>query len=117
MFTIHNTQIRMTRGDTAYFTVEILLESEETGAVPYVMSEGDTLLFTAKRCLVDSVPALQLRAVGTADFRLQPEDTKKLYGRYFYDIELRTASGEVHTILGQGDDPEPELEILAEVTE
>jgi len=117
MFTIHNTHIRMTRGDTAYFTVEILQESEETGTVPYVMSEGDTLLFTAKRCLMDSVPALQLRAEGSAQFHLQPKDTKHLNGRYLYDIELRTASGEVHTVLGHGDDPEPELEILAEVTE
>lgn len=117
MFTIHNTHIRMTRGDTASFTVEILQEAEETGTVPYFMSAGDTLLFTAKRCLTDSVPALQLCAEGTAEFHLQPKDTKHLLGRYLYDIELRTASGEVHTVLGHGDVPEPELEILAEVTE
>lgn len=117
MFTIQNSNIRMTQGDSASFTVEILLETEEGATSPYEMKERDTLLFTAKRCICDRVPALQLRTVGTPQFHLQPQDTKHMLGRYVYDVELRTDSGEIHTVLGPGDEYDPELEILAEVTE
>lgn len=117
MFTIHNTQIRITRGDCASFTVDILQDMDDGSSVPYEMAPEDTLLFTAKRCLADTVPALQLRTEGTPEFRLRPEHTRHLLGRYLYDIELRTAGGNIYTVLGAGEYPTPEMEVLPEVTE
>ena len=117
MFTIQGTHIRMTRGDTASFTVDILCKTEEAQSFSYTMAAGDTLLFTAKQCLADKKPVLQLQAVGTPEFHLKPEHTKHMLGRYVYDVELHTAAGDVYTVLGPGDFPSPELDILAEVTE
>lgn len=116
MFQIQNTRIQLTRGDSAAFTVEILRETADGQTEPYVIAEDDTLTLTVRRSPRDPHPTLTLQSAGSPVFALRPQDTKSMCGRYIYDIELRTAAGDVYTILGPGAALPTEMEILPEVT-
>lgn len=101
--------IRLTRGDTARLTVKILndLDGNE-----YEPSETDVLRLTIKRTVKDLEPLVQKVITGSSQFYIVPDDTKDLsFGKYQYDVELTTASGDVYTVI------EPStFEILKEVT-
>ena len=103
-----NGTISITRGDTAYLTVDIL---DDAGAT-YEMQPGDTLTMTVKRNFTDAEPCLQKIIEGENQFHLTPFDTKDMeFGKYKYDIQLNTVDGDVFTIVG----PQT-FEILYEVT-
>lgn len=85
--------IYLTRGDTAYLTLAITFQDES-----YEMQEGDKLILSVKKKVSDTDYAFQI-ASDSLTIPVYPQDTKELdYGKYFYDIELDTAKGEVFTL-------------------
>lgn len=109
MLKIESNYIKLTRGDTARFSVDV------TNVITddyYDIAPDDTLTFTVKRTTNDKTFILQKTVVGDNQFYIKPEDTADLsYGKYKYDVQLSTAGGDVYTII------EPsKFEISQEVT-
>lgn len=101
--------MKLTRGDTAYITVEI---SNIALGEQYVIGENDELTLTVKLKIADETPVLQKTIRGSNTFKLKPEDTANLSFRaYRYDIQLTTSDKDVYTVV------EPSLfTIMQEVT-
>lgn len=101
--------IQLTRGDTARISVPIVNDSTNS---PYELGESDKLTLTIKRKETDSWALMQKVVTGSNSFHILPSDTKDLsFGKYVYDIELTTSTGDVYTVI------EPAtFEILKEVT-
>lgn len=99
--------IRLTRGDTARLTIDI-----SDGETRYVIQPGDILRFSVKKSTNDSVYIFQKELEGESLLHIKPEDTRDLsYGKYCYDVELTTESGDVFTVI------EPSsFEVMREVT-
>ena len=88
VFKIEDNIIYLTRGDTAYIDLKI---------DGYKLKENDFIIFTVKKDL-DDEPLIEKQFTDT--FILYPEDTSFLeYGKYYFDCELRTALGEVFTVV------------------
>ncbi len=102
-------KIRLTRGDTARFKIPItnLVNNGE-----YVMSASDILHFTVKKSSKDDAFLFQRTSVGSNLIHIRPEDTGNLpFGKYKYDVEIDTESGDVYTVI------EPTIfEIMEEIT-
>ena len=88
-----NGEIRLTRGDSAYITVNVV-DSEKN---PYLLSDGDTLRCQVrKRYNDDENEGLLFNGVitdngdGTATWYIRPQDTAHavLPEKYYYDIQL-----------------------------
>ncbi len=107
MFTVSNNKISITRGDSAYFEVEIkqLIQEELSD---YMLHEGDTV--KAQVRTEPNVGDLLIDASldngklyfddGTIIWHIIPADTKNLdVGTYWYDVELDTADGDVFTFI------------------
>ena len=101
--------IRLTRGDTARLNVSI---TNEANSNDYVLQPDDTLTMTVKKTISDAEPAIQKILTGTNAFHIEPKDTAGLeFGKYIYDVQLSTGSGDVYTVI------EPtSFEIMQEVT-
>ena len=111
MLYINGTEIKLTRGDSAYLQIPIVNKKPDDTTEEYVISEGDTLVMTmAKSC--DDPPCFQKTLVGSNTFHILPEDTRSCeFGKYKYDVQLTTAGGDVFTVI------EPSLfQVLQEVT-
>lgn len=101
--------IRLTRGDTARLAVEVT--NEQTGE-PYEIQGDDTVTLTVRRSESSADVLVQKVLTGSGNFYIAPNDTKAMsYGKYKYDIQINTASGEVYTII-----PPTIFEIMGEVT-
>lgn len=107
MLYINGSDIRLTRGDTAYLQVPIY-----NGDTEYELQENDILVFTLKRAISNRCEVFQKRLEGTNIFHILPEDTARCdFGTYRYDVQLTTAQGDVYTVI------EPAcFELLPEVT-
>lgn len=89
--------IKLTRGDTAYLNVEI--ENSISGE-PYVMDPNDSLTLTVKRTVKDTDICFQKTIRGSTEFKIEPEDTSNCsFAKYKYDIQLKRANGDVHTVV------------------
>lgn len=100
--------IRLTRGDTARFNVTI----KNGSSGEYEMQDSDTLTMTVKRKSTDATSLLSKTIQGATQFYIEPADTEGFaFGKYKYDVELRTEAGDVYTIIEPTD-----FEIMAEVT-
>ena len=101
--------IRLTRGDTARLSVPIKNSVNDN---EYTMESDDILYFTVKKNAKDSDPLLQKVAKGSNAFHIEPEDTEGFaFGKYKYDVQLTTTSGDVYTVI------EPStFEIMEEIT-
>ena len=101
--------IMLTRGDTARLMVPIKnsVDSDE-----YPIQSEDTLHFTVKKSAKEYEPLLQKVIKGSNVIHIKPEDTKGLsFGKYKYDVQLTTASGDVYTVI------EPTtFEVMEEIT-
>ncbi len=95
--------ISLTRGDTAKLTVfPTIGEGEEKQ--PYAVQEDDVLTFTVKKKYGDDVPLIEKKLTGSTTFHIEPKDTKGLdFGKYKYDVQLTTASGENYTFIDRKD--------------
>lgn len=99
---IEGKSIYLTRGDTFRKPVEALLPESETEM--YDPIEGDSIRFAMKRSYEDVKPILVKDIpVDTMVLTLDPEDTKDLpFGKYFFDIQLTYANGDIDTFITKG---------------
>jgi len=110
MFEINedNNTMSITRGDTAYITVNLANSDGTT----YIMNANDKLTITVKSSASDTTPAFQIVNTGTNIFHIVPNNTKELdVGTYVYDIQLDTSTDDVYTVVGKS-----KFKILEEVT-
>lgn len=92
---IKETDIRITRGDSALLSVELF---DDEGA--YELKPGDKLELCAKKHVQDTHYSIHLYADDSATFAFAPSDTAKLaFGSYPYDIQLTLANGDVYTVI------------------
>lgn len=100
MLMIKNGRIMLTRGDSAYITVAL---KAQDGAA-YTMQAGDKLTLTVRKQAVDTSSVLLQTESDSTQLHLLPAQTKQLTaGKYSYDIQLSTASGDVYTVVGAAD--------------
>lgn len=104
-----NNNIRLTRGDTARFVVSV---KNEVTQQSYDIQSTDTLTMTIKDSIRDGEACVQKTSTGSNVFHILPSDTSGLnFGKYVYDVQLTTASGDVYTVV------EPAtFELMEEVT-
>lgn len=96
MLTVKGSNITMNRGDDVYITVTV----RQAGGQEYVLQEGDTLYFAAKKKATDKDYAIAPKALIGNTLELSPLDTEQLdFGTYVYDIRLVTAKGFSSTII------------------
>lgn len=95
MLKVKDNTITLTIGDTAYLNVNISADG-----VIYAPSATDTITLSVKQNKSDREYALQKRVVVGEMITIAPQDTIDLKaGKYFYDVQLDTAAGEVFTII------------------
>lgn len=100
MLMIKNGKIMLTRGDSAYITVTL---KAQDGAA-YTMQAGDKLTLTVRQLADDTSAVLLQTESDSTQLHLLPAQTKQLTaGKYSYDIQLSTASGDVYTVVGAAD--------------
>lgn len=112
MFEIKNQVIKMTKGDSASLKVDL----KKSNGSDYVMQSGDTLTMTVRKVIGSSI--LMQIVSETNTINISPLDSKNLsVGSCVYDIELKTASGDVFTVIGLGENMTKNMIVYAEVTE
>ena len=105
MLKVSNNIIKMTKGDSAMFNVAITYAD----GTPYELKSGDTLKMTVRRTIGSEVLLESESTTGT--ITLTHEMTSNLIpGQCVYDIELKTSTGEVYTVI-----PESTLTLMQEV--
>lgn len=109
MLYIDDKTIKLTRGDTARLTVPIINLADNG---EYTMESGDILYFTVKKTAKDTDFLFQKSVTGSNSIHIKPEDTADLsFGKYKYDVQLTTATGDVYTVI------EPStFEVMEEIT-
>lgn len=104
-------ELSVTRGDTPTMRVNLVQGADGS---EYSLGPGDELTFTVKKSTKVDSPVLVQKVMTEATgplFRLDEDDTSLDYGSYVYDVQLRTAHGDVYTVM------KPDrLAITAEVT-
>jgi hypothetical protein len=112
MFEIKDKVIKITRGDSASLKVGL----KKADGSDYVMQEGDTLTMTVRKVIGSSI--LMQVVSNTNTIYISPSDSKNLLvGSCVYDIELRTATQDVFTVIGLGENVTKNMIVCAEVTE
>lgn len=98
MYTINGNTITLTRGDSFYATVSLVLKS--TGA-SYTPQEGDVIKFGMKKDPKDLECVLEKTIPhDTLLLYIEPNDTENLaLGNYYYDLEITFANGDVDTFI------------------
>ena len=99
MFAILNNTIYLTRGDTARFDIVV----QNPDGTVYTPEAGDVITFTAK---ISAGRNAVISKTGST-IALAPADTASLSsGEYIYDVDIKLANGDVHTIISaDGDNP------------
>lgn len=91
MLRFEENDIYLTRGDTAYIGLNL------TG---FDGTLEDTLTMSVKKSVSDIDYTFQIIVPFGSDIKILPEHTRELeYGKYFYDIQLDMANGDVFTIV------------------
>lgn len=96
-YSVKGTNVTITRGDA--FSANICIY-QPNGKL-YNLVEGDIVQFAMKKSTKDTT-ILILKDIPkeTMKLVLNPDDTKELdFGTYMYDIQLKKATGEVHTFI------------------
>lgn len=108
MLTIEDGAISLTRGDTAYLSLDL---TDALGE-PFVGSEDDTKVLTVRKA-VGGTLAFAITVGLDEAFKITPEMTKELdYGRYVYDIQVNLSNGDVFTVVAKNT-----FKLTEEVTE
>lgn len=97
MWSISDTgNIKMTRGDTPSFKIEVTIQNKNGDAVEYIPKEGDVIIFAVKKNPTDEEYALLKEIpIDTLSLNFLEEDTKSLdFDTYTYEISLN--SGDYH---------------------
>lgn len=107
MFSVHDNNISMIRGDSGVFTITIT----DANGSPVELTEGDVLTFTLRRTPRSPTIVLQ-KTITDGTLTINPSDTQDMpFGSYVYDVELKRADGYTDTII-----PPHEFLVLEEVT-
>ena len=102
--------IHLTRGDTARFSLGRIVNT--VTKTNYTPTAEDTVTMTIKKTALDAAPCVQIIVPGGEVLHIKPEDTKAMaFGKYVYDVQLKTADGDVYTII-----PPTTFDLLKEVT-
>lgn len=112
MIRISGSTILITRGDTAYISINV---NDQDGN-PYELQDGDKIEIHVRPRVSDRT---ELAFEGTVEYEndeviwhIKPEDTDELeIDTYFYDVQLTTSNSDVFTII-----PAAKFKILDEVT-
>ena len=108
----NNGTIRLTRGDNADFRVALVIDYGDCDFEKYTVKSGDTLTLSIKKTTKDPTPLVQKIVVGNDVIAIEPVDTKNLeFGKYKYDVELKTSNGKIYTVIGPAI-----FEVMEEVT-
>ena len=95
MLTIEDGAVSLTRGDTAYISLDLTVNGEE-----YEYQEGDTVTLSCRKDYDTPEYLFQITVPAGETIVIEPEHTKNLeYGRYKYDVQVNTAQGEVFTVV------------------
>lgn len=112
MFEARNSQIKITRGDSASLKVMLKMSNGD----PYEMASGDTLTLTVRRRPGDTKLAEITSSTDT--LAIAPADTKDLEaGLYCFDIQLTTSGGDIFTVVGMNTGTLTNFTVLPEITE
>lgn len=102
MLTINDTNITLTRGNTA----ELLILPTNEDGTPYFLEENDKVLFTVKNGIGKEMLQKEISSTaqdaetGEITVVLSPEDTIRMNPQaYTYDVLLVTASGDAYTFI------------------
>lgn len=111
-YTVDDTTITMTRGDTVRISLTI-----DTDEGEYLPVEGDVVRFAAKKTYDDPEPLIyKVIPNDSLIIEFNPEDTKPLeFGTYVYDVELTYVNGDVATIIPREPTEKAKLIITGEV--
>lgn len=109
MLTVNsNGVVQLTRGDTAELEVTI----KKSDGTAYDMQPDDKLVFSVKKDIKSTEYDIQKTVIGSNVICIDPIDTASLvFAKYLYDVELRTATGAVYTVI-----PPTTFEVATEVT-
>lgn len=92
---VQNTMLEMVRGDTFEFTATFDDLAADLSSAVFTIKNGSTNL--VQLTIGDGITKV---GDGVYDVKMAPADTAtKSPGRYPYDFEVTTDSGDVHTIL------------------
>lgn len=93
MLNIIDSNIELTRGDTAHIPIE----------TDYEFQQGDTVVFSVKRDYADTQYKIKKKITDFAGtvctIHLSASETRLSPGVYVYDCQLNSATGEVDTFL------------------
>lgn len=107
MFSVHDNNIAMIRGDSGIFKIDV---TDVAGNV-VALDDNDVLTFTLRRATRSPTIVLQ-KTITDGMLTIHPEDTEKMeFGMYVYDVELKRINGFVDTII-----PPHKFQLLEEVT-
>ncbi len=93
MLSTESNEIRITKGDS--MSVEVELRNHDGSF--YEMKEGDKIVFSVKRRLMDKYEVL-LEKEGLP-FEFTAEETSLPTGKYFYDVVLTSRAGYKTTVI------------------
>lgn len=95
MFYIQGDSISLTRGDNATLQVELT----DADGKEYELKPGDKLELCVKKSPLDLKTMFSVESDSHGVFQFLPVHTKPLkFGKYKYDIQLSTASGNIYTV-------------------
>ena len=105
MFYTLGNDIYITRGDTGTFSVNLTNNGQ---AYDY---SNDALILTVRRNVHDPEVLIQKTIVYGENVAIEPADTQKMLGVYWYDVQLTTAGGTIDTVI-----PPSKFIVMADVT-
>lgn len=120
MLSVSDTKISITRGDSGYITINVLMDNGE----PYILQDGDmiyvqvrdrandgALIFEGQ---IDVIVRIDDDGTETKEYvwYIRPEDTEGVaVGSYVWDAQLNLSNGDVFTFI-----PKSTFKITDEVT-
>lgn len=100
MLKISNNNVSLTRGDTAWLTVDLENDLGDDKKEPYEVQPDDNVTLTVKEDYEDETPLIEIKVKGTNEFHIKPEHTKGLaFGEYKYDVQVTTPDGDNYTVI------------------
>lgn len=111
--------IYLTRGDTAFLSVELFYYDSNCEKKKFELLDGDEIYLTVKSSFnveeflfQKKITYKEVNDAGEVLIKILPSDTNNLqFKKYVYDVEIKTFDGNIYTII-----PPSIFEIMPEVT-
>lgn len=99
MLSIKDSNIYLTKGDTAYLKV-VLVRRVNDNTYDYEINNGDKLVLIIKKNVVDEDVVIQKEINAREIFKFESTDTSELQpGKYYYEVKLTNDKDEVFTVV------------------